>query len=99
RLAAIVGAANGETQETGEAATADNRAPSEGVVTQPSASAAAPAADAGTPPPHDLDAELWRARLAVDQARLAIYDLPREQRLKLLTDHEKRQQEKLGSKQ
>ncbi len=41
----------------------------------------------------DLPPELWSARLALDRARLAVYRLPREQRLALLTAHARRQKE------
>lgn len=47
----------------------------------------------------EVDPELWRARVAVDTARLAVLQMPRGARLELLEAHEKRQQEQIGSKQ
>jgi hypothetical protein len=46
-------------------------------------------ADAGSRDAAPLDAELWGARLGLDRARLAFYELPSARRRALLATHEK----------
>lgn len=90
--------------ELGRAA-AGPAAPTAGALTdkgtqaRPPAGAAVPAsdsADAGVRPADEgpsLDSSIWSARLALDQARLAFYELSRERRVDLVRQHEKRRQQ------
>ncbi len=104
RLAAIV---TGEASAPGrDASNAPPMAENPAVQATPhSASTTAAAASSGIlakaemPSPKEPDPATWQARMAVDRARLAIYELDQSARSQLLARHEARQKEQGKSAQ